>query len=235
MNVNAAIIKFTKMENMTPEKFYRRLLAMIAQEIKVPLANALLLLKLNTEKTSGSGMEEFLKSLEKQLTLSHSLFSELLGWSKTYFISASGNSIRLNLKSITSEIIRLAAPALKAAEVENKISTELCLSSQYIEIYRFVIRCLLLHGVKFSYPSYRCSIDASKSIENNEIQVNYEGVDTVSVIKAFSHSSYFLSEESEGDIGLLLCRDCLSELGSGLSLEEIEKDKVRFSFTIPFE
>lgn len=224
-----------------PENFYRLLLAIISQDVRIPLSNALYMLKLNNRKknitNSSEDMCQFLQALEKHLAEAHSLFSELLGWSRTYFIPSSTDSGAVHLMDLTEEIIKnISETQTKRYNILilNSVPRALQLPGSYIEVYRFILRNLILNCSRFN-PLTGCdiSITADTRGMEYEITVNTNTKLPADIInKVLQSNSRIPSETAKTDwaLSLLLCRHCLSELGTELW---IENTGGAFHFTLP--
>lgn len=223
-----------------PEEFYRLLLAMISHDVKTPLANALYMLKLNSRMGSGKesqeDMRQFLQTLEKYLAEAHSLFSELLGWSRTYFIPPSADSGTVCLMTLTEEIIKFTSDTQTVVNstVINNVPPGLQLPGSHMEIYKFVLRNLILNCARLGQPAEsNISIAAETKDNRYEISISTDARMPSELIRKVLSSNGHIPQKAAGTdwaLSLLLCRHCLSELGTVLRIEPAEE---AFYFTLP--
>jgi signal transduction histidine kinase len=219
-----------------------RLLEMIAHDVKVPLDSLAQLLSI----TKGKILDDeeytvFFDSIDTHVQSSRNLMQELLNWAKIRLVGSDDQYDCVSIKDMNAGIIK----SLEYFTSEKNISildhtSEALKLFIHINLYRFIVRNLLINGIKFSHERQKVYIKAYHNNDNLEITVSDTGVgisdDKLKEIFKFTGKTDLgtMNEKGSG-IGLMLCYEILKQYGGKLWAESTLGAGATFCFSVPVQ
>lgn len=222
--------------------FQIRLLEMIAHDVKAPLDNlARLLSILKDKRLDDKEYALFFDSIDSHVRSSCNLMQELLNWAKIRLAGMDDQYDCVSIKHMNAEMIQ----SLKYFTSDKNISiwdytAEDFKVPVYVNLYRFIVRNLLINGIKFSHTRQKVYIKSCYKNDNLEVTVSDTGVgisdDKLKEIFKFAGTTNpgTMNEKGNG-IGLMLCYEILKQYGGKLWADSTPGAGATFYFSMPVQ
>lgn len=158
--------------------FQIRLLEMIAHDVKAPLDSlAQLLSILKGKRLDDAEYTVFFESVDSHVKSSCNLMQELLNWARIRQAGMDDEYDCVSIKSINTEIIQ----SLEYFTSEKNISIWDHTAKDFkifvsVNLYRFIVRNLLVNGIKFSHARQKVHIKSCYNNDNLEVTVSDTGL-----------------------------------------------------------
>lgn len=223
--------------------YYRlqvRLLEMIAHDVKGPLDSlAYLLSVLKGKRLDDKEYTMFFDSVEIHIQSSRNIMQDLLNWAKIQLEGLDEQYEQVLIKNVNAGIIQ----SLEYFTCEKNIrildhTTEDFKSFIHVNLYRFIVRNLLINGIKFSHKRQKLYIRAYPNNDNLEVAVTDTGAgiseNKLKEIFQFTGKTNpgTMNEKGSG-IGLMLCNEILKQYDGSLWAESTPGVGSTFYFSVP--
>lgn len=230
--------------NVTKDKFF----SIISHDMKNPIygfKNLTELLEDDYANMTTEEIKEIISAMRQSAGSLHSLFDDLVQWSKAQMGGIDYRPAEYNLFDISTEVIKSLQTELSSKDITvvNSIGIN-CLATFDREMIKLVLRNLLTNAIKFSYPNsaiqLNCRFDAFNS-GNNAVEIEVKdfgiGINQANIQKLFridqKISSLGTANEKGSGLGLLLCKEFIN-MHKGAIWAECDKiSGTSFKFTIP--
>lgn len=230
--------------NVTKDKFF----SIISHDMKNPIygfKNLTELLEDDYENMTSDEVREIISAMRQSAGNLHSLFDDLVQWSKAQMGGLDYRPAEYNLYDISSEVIKSLQTELSSKEISvvNSIGIN-CHAKCDREMIKLVLRNLLTNAIKFSYRNssiqLNCRIDAHNN-KNNTVEIEVKdfgiGINQSSIQKLFridqKVNSLGTANEKGSGLGLLLCKEFINMHKGAIWAESDEISGTSFKFTIP--
>lgn len=219
-----------------------RLLEMIAHDVKVPLDSlAQLLSMLKGKRLEDEEYTVFFDSIDTHIQSSRNLMQELLNWAKIRLVGSDEQYDCVSIRDMNAGIIQ----SLEYFTSEKNIrildhTPEALKLFIHVNLYRFIVRNLLINGIKFSHERQKVYIKTYHNNDNIEATVSDKGVgisdDKLKEIFEFRGKTDLgtMNEKGTG-IGLMLCNEILKQYGGKLWAESTLGAGATFYFSVPVQ
>ena len=216
-----------------------KLFSVISHDLKTPMyALRNLFQNVKDYDLPAEEIKNLLPDVVNELNYTTGLMENLLQWAKSQMQSNSVKPQKLEIFKIISEIIQLMALQAEAKGIQVE-----CKPDQSLYVYadrdmvNLVLRNLVSNAIKFTPENGRIIIKVQEKrsfiqvcITDNGVGISRENLD-----KLFNeyYSSKGTSNESGTGLGLILCKEFLSQNGGEMKVESQEGKGSTFSFTLP--
>lgn len=219
-----------------------RLLEMIAHDVKAPLDSlAQLFSILKGKRLDDKEYTVFFDSVEKHIQSSRNLMQDLLNWAKIRLDGLDDQYDYVWIKNMNADIIQSLEYFTREKNIQILDQTAEDLKSIiHLNLYRFIVRNLLINGIKFSHKRQKVYIKAYIYNNNLEVAVTDTGVgitgDKMEEIFQFTGKTNLgtMNEKGTG-IGLMLCYETLKQYGGKLWAESTPGEGATFYFSVPIQ
>ncbi len=226
-----------------PENYNRlhlRLLEMIAHDVKTPMDSlAMLLSVLKGKRLDDEEYVVFFDSLQTHIQSSRNLMQDLLSWAKIRLNGLDDQYDCVSMKEINSDIIQSVEYFTSEKDIAILDQTEEDLKSLiHVNLYRFIVRNLLINGIKYSHKRQNIYIKAYRNNDNLEVEVTDTGIgisgNKLEEIFRFTGKTDpgTMNEKGTG-IGLMLCYEILKQYGGKLWAKSTPGAGTTFYFSVP--
>ncbi|MDO8994300.1 sensor histidine kinase KdpD [Daejeonella sp.] len=226
-----------------PENYNRlhlRLLEMIAHDVKTPMDSlAMLLSVLKGKRLDDEEYTVFFDSVQTHIQSSRNLMQDLLSWAKIRLNGLDDQYDFVLMKRINSDIIQSVEYFTSEKDISILDQTEEDLKSLiHVNLYRFIVRNLLINGIKYSHKRQNIHIKAYHNNGNLEVAVTDKGIgvssDKLEEIFRFTGKTDpgTMNEKGTG-IGLMLCYEILKQYGGKLWARSALGAGTTFYFSVP--
>jgi len=227
--------KLTKL-NLLKDKLF----SIISHDIKSPLSQLSGTLYLvERDMISKDEIKDLMPQIRRNLVNNENFLAELLAWTRNQLEGGKINRGYFNLKSAADEIVTLIQPQAEAKKIKltNHLRDTVNVYGD-VEMVKTVIRNLLVNAVKFT--SDGGTIDISVRVKNEFttffVADSGVGIDPEKQKTLFTmsvESTRGTANEKGTGLGLLICKDFVSNNGGEIWVESEPEKGSRFAFTIP--
>jgi len=217
-----------------------QLLAMIAHDIKVPLDSlAMLLSILKGKRLDDNEYNVFFDSVQRHIQSSQSLMQDLLNWAKIQMFESEEQYERVLIRNMNADIIESLEYLTSEKEIlildQTKNGLKLII---HVNLYRFIVRNLLINGIKFSHERQKLYINTYHNNDNIETAVSDTGVGIsndklIEIFKFTGKTDLGTMNEKGTGIGLMLCYEILKQYGGKLWAKSTLGVGTTFYFSLP--
>lgn len=217
-----------------------KLFSIISHDLKNPLY-ALRNLFRNVEQYDlpGEELKAMVPDIIRDLQYTTSLMENLLQWAKSQMNADALVLQFVDLSELiqeTTELLRLQATAKKV-----HLKTNLSVASYVVaekDMVRLVLRNLVSNAIKFTPANGSVFVDAVEFDTVVEISISDTGVGMSNkVLHQLSQNSFYstngTASETGTGLGLMICKEFLSKIGSKIYIESEEGKGSTFSFILP--
>ncbi|MBN2890360.1 MAG: PAS domain-containing protein, partial [Bacteroidales bacterium] len=221
-----------------------RFIKILAHDLKNPFNSLLgfsdLLLKNLHKYDNIHKIEKQVKAINTVTHQTYQLLEQILLWAK----SQSGKLIldiqKFDYLKTTNELIQTIENQANEKNIKiNCFETEKTIVSADLNMYKTVMRNLILNAIKFTHKNGQINIYAEKNHENTIITVsdNGIGINENAIPKLWEFSNNYSTEGTNNEkgtgFGLTLCKELIEKHGGQIWVEsEIGKGS-DFKFTLP--
>ncbi|MFA6945382.1 MAG: HAMP domain-containing sensor histidine kinase [Pedobacter sp.] len=226
-----------------PENYNRlhlRLLEMIAHDVKTPMDSlAMLLSVLKGKRLDDEEYAVFFDSLQTHIQSSRNLMQDLLSWAKIRLNGLDDQYDCVSMKEINSDIIQSLEYFTSEKGISILDQTEEDLKSLiHVNLYRFIVRNLLINGIKYSHKRQNIYIKAYHNNDNLEVEVTDTGIGISSnkleeIFRFTGKTDPGTMNEKGTGIGLMLCYEILKQYGGKLWAKSTPGVGTTFNFSVP--
>jgi signal transduction histidine kinase len=222
--------------NMVKNKFF----SIVSHDLRSPLATLQTLFGIYHD--GDIGKDEFnllLNKLEDTILSTGAFLDNLLEWSKSQLEGIVVKPVSFNINDCIAENIQLfdTKIGLKNLDVVNRVSADTMVYADR-NMINLVIRNLLSNSIKFCKPGD--GITFSAEIKHNRVMMAISdtgpGISSTNMDKLFS-LEHTLSEGTQGEkgnnLGLILCRDMISQNNGSISFETKQGEGTTFWIELP--
>ncbi len=216
-----------------------KLFSILGHDLRAPLNQVIGLLHVLNVKHDDRDESAIIEKLRQQSQHTLETLDNLLVWGQSQLKGIRLNQQTIRAKDQISKSISLAGnyAAQKNVRLIDRVAPDILVYADPSH-FDFVVRNLLSNAIKFSHAGGNVVVNAVPSAENGvvfSIQDSGVGITPDVQQKIFTH----LHESSKGTwnekgtgIGLLLCREYISENGGNLWLESKEGEGATFYFSL---
>lgn len=225
--------------SQTRERFF----SMIAHDIRSPFSGILGLSEILKEGAQHHPDPSHLKqadSLNKSLTHVYDLLDNLLQWSLSETGKIAFNPHFQLVTPIVDEVISIHQASAKQKGVTIKNDVQFGLSARFdSNMFQTILRNLVSNAIKFSPVNSSISITAKTQGKEALLSVRDQGVgmDAQQIEKIFKSdervSTRGTNNEKGTGIGLILCKNFVTQHGGKIKVESKVGDGTTISFTLP--
>lgn len=223
-------------------RMHIRLLEMIAHDVKTPMDSlAMLLSVLKGKRLDDKEYTVFFDSLHTYIQSSRKLMEDLLSWAKIRLNGLDDQYDCVLIKKMNSDIIQSLEYFTCEKEILILDETKEDLKSLiHVNLYRFIVRNLLINGIKYSHKSQTIYIKVHHNNDNLEVAVTDTGVgfsnDKLEEIFQFTGKTDpgTMNEKGTGT-GLMLCYEILKQYGGKLWAKSTLGAGTTFYFSVPIQ
>lgn len=229
--------KSLKELNAAKDKLFR----IIGHDLKNPFHNLLGLSKLLIEDFNELSDEEkldYLKGIHISSKKSYQLLENLLEWAKSQMEKPVPIFTKVNVFEIVDKSIGLLKISAdrKNIAIINNIEKNLCCLSDYNYLYT-IFRNLISNSIKYTNKGGSIVIDYTEENDYLNFMIKDSGIGMSAIVLnnlfKFQAESLPGTENEKGTgLGLILCKELLESLSSGLNIVSAEGEGSTFSFTI---
>lgn len=222
------------------DKFKNRLFSIVSHDLKNPMyALRNLFTEIQEDRIPAREIKKLIPHVIKDLNFTTGLMDNLLHWAKTQMNTGSITPQDLDITGLINEIIqqhRLQA-GLKNITIEYNSEKSVFIYADR-DMVSLVIRNLLSNAIKFTPVDGNISIGTNESATGVEVYVadSGEGMDEVKLEK-IRKSNYYstkgTSNEPGTGLGLMLCKEFISQNNGKMHIESTPGKGSVFSFTLP--
>jgi signal transduction histidine kinase len=227
----------------TLSKIKDKLLAVIAHDLRTPLANLRNISDMfDADYLSNEEVHFLMKDVNPTVKSAELTLSNLLEWAGSQMKGQSINVSQLDIFELGAEMEQTFTQALqkKNIEFQNQASpgNSVLADENHIKV---VLRNLVSNAIKFTDTNGR--IILKSEIEDNKIIVSVEdngkGMTAAEISKLFIAQTHFSQRGTSGEsgtgIGLLLCKELVELNGGSLWIESIPGKGSTFYFRLPMD
>ncbi|MDY6801635.1 MAG: tetratricopeptide repeat-containing sensor histidine kinase [Bacteroidota bacterium] len=231
--------KNLKKINATKDKFF----SIIAHDLKNPFQPLLgfseVLFK-NVNNLSKDEIEEYSKMIFESSQNLFNLLGNLLEWSKSQLGRAKLSPKNINLTESLNEtlsILNILAQK-KQIQIETKIPEETFVYADK-NVLSTILRNLISNSIKFTEQNGKIIIDSTEHKDEIAITVsdNGKGISEENLKNLFlidySHSTKGTNDETGTGLGLILCKELISQSGGKIWVNSTLGQGSEFTFTLP--
>lgn len=227
--------KLTKL-NLLKDKLF----SIISHDIKSPLSQLLgTLYLIEKDKISKDEIKNLMPQIRRNLVNNENFLAELLAWTRNQLEGGKINQGYFNLKAATDDIVTLILPQAEAKKIKltNHLRDTVNVYAD-AEMIKTVIRNLLVNAVKFTNEGG--AIDVSVRVKN-ELTTFFVADSGVGIHPEKQKTLFTMSLESTRGtanekgtgLGLLICKDFVTNNGGEIWVESELRVGSKFAFTIP--
>ena len=229
-------------QNATKDKFF----SIISHDLRNPIANVIgfsNILNENFEDLNKEKIKSFIKYINESSKFSLEILENLLNWARVKSGVLKSDKINFNLSDILSKNIEGHTPQALAKKISfnSNIDDNLLIHADE-KMISTVVRNLLSNAIKFtpngggiSISTKEIVVDDKKFIET-EIQDTGVGMTQEELDKLFKIENNFLSKGTNNEkgtgLGLILCKEFISENDGDIKVESIPNIGSKFSFNL---
>lgn len=218
-----------------------RLFSIIGHDLKGPIGNIPNLLSIyRDESTTEKEKTYILDTMEESSQASLETLEKLLSWGQQQIKGNTYNPAQLDAVAILNYKIRLlnVAAANKNITIVNNVPPETQLYADENH-FKFIMRNLISNAVKFTHPGGRVAIHATQrpgdayltlSVKDNGMGIDEETQQHI--FEPYNTSTPGTANEAGTSIGLMLCKEFVTQNGGKIWVESSKEGGSTFYFTV---
>ncbi|HEX2968324.1 MAG TPA: PAS domain-containing sensor histidine kinase [Bacteroidales bacterium] len=227
--------------NATKDKLF----SIISHDLKGPFSSIvgfseLLLVKL--EKGDIKSSTDYTKIILESSWQAMGLLTNLIEWSRVQTGKMSYNPAPVSFISVVEDVIRL----LNASAIQKSISISIKIAEDTTVIgdkamISTILRNLLSNAIKFTKPGGRVTVSTRIKNDNLQVEVSDTGIGMSDEMAAqlFSTENNISKPGTRNEkgtgLGMVLCKEFISNHGGKIWVESFPGKGSRFFFTLPLE
>ena len=218
-----------------------RLFSIIGHDLRGPIGSIPVMLELmNDESTTEEERTYMYESILSHVFASKETLDKLLYWGGAQIKGTGVNKINFSVGDTVDNILKLTHNTAKQKNIsiENKIDNDIELNSDPTH-FDFVLRNLLSNAIKFTHPNGEVILSAAKNASDGQVTfcVKDNGVGIhpdkqKDIFKPFSSSERGTANEKGTSIGLMLCKEFVTENGGNIWVNSELGKGSSFFFTL---
>ncbi|MDJ1471439.1 sensor histidine kinase [Xanthocytophaga flava] len=221
-----------------------RLFSIIAHDLRSPM-NSFRgfsgLLASNIDSLSKEDIKVLVKGMSKSFNNVNTLLENLLHWSRVQMNTFSSQAEVVDLAVLITDNLSLVEPtaADKLIVVKGDVAEELY---AFIDknIFNIVLRNLLMNAIKFTNSKGKVEVRAKRTgtqitidIIDNGIGMSPTTLGNLFTSQNHNHSTVGTANEKGTGLGLMLCKEFITQWGGTIKAVSSKGDGSTFSFTVP--
>ncbi len=224
--------------NATKDKFF----SIIAHDLKNPFQSLLGFSETiynDRDELSEEQINEYTKLMYESSQNLFNLLGNLLQWSKSQLGSVNLIPIKLNLSDSVDDVLSLfdTSAEKKNIQIENHVDNKIFIIADK-HVISTVLRNLISNAIKFTNKGGNILI--SSYDENNKIKIsvqdNGKGISQENIVKLFkidqTYSTRGTENESGTGLGLILCKELITQSGGDITVDSTLGKGSKFEFTM---
>jgi signal transduction histidine kinase len=225
--------------NATKDKFF----SIIAHDLRSPFAGIICLTEVLMEKMKNkdfSGTEQFASLIHNSSRTAMELITNLTVWSRFQTGRMGFNPKETDIIAIIVETIKLLSVASMQKSIKIIINAPPRLNISVDKpMISSVIRNLISNSIKFSNPGGEIEVSVKSEADNVVVEVkdNGVGIESDQITKLFrietSFSTHGTQNEEGTGLGLILCKEFISNHGGDIWVESEVRKGSKFTFKLP--
>ena len=218
-----------------------RLFSIIGHDLRGPIGSIPIMLELMNDESSTEEERTYMyESILSHVYASKETLDKLLYWGGAQIKGTGVNKINFTVGDTVDSILKLThnTAQQKNITIVNEIDQSIELDSDPTH-FDFVLRNLLSNAIKFTHPNGKVVLSAAKSVSDGEVtfcvQDNGIGVHPdklTDIFKPFSSSERGTANEKGTSIGLMLCKEFVTENGGSIWVNSEFGEGSSFFFTL---
>jgi len=227
----------------TLSKIKDKLLAVIAHDLRTPLANLRNISDMfDTDYLSNEEVHFLMKDVNPTVKSAELTLSNLLEWAGSQMKGQSINVSQLDIFELGTEMEQTFTQALQKKNIEflnqARPGNSVLADENHIKV---VLRNLVSNAIKFTDPNGRVILKSE--IEDNKVIISVEdngkGMSAEETSKLFIAQTHFSQRGTSGEsgtgIGLMLCKELVELNGGSLWIESTPGKGSTFYFSLPMD
>ncbi len=224
--------------NATKDKFF----SIIAHDLKNPFQSLLGFsetLYNNRSELSEEQINEYTRLMYESSQNLFNLLGNLLQWAKSQLGSVNLSPIKLNLSDSVDDVLSLFGTSAqkKSIQIENQADKNIVIIADK-HVISTVLRNLISNAIKFT--NIGGNITISSYDENNKVRIsvkdNGKGISEEDIEKLFkidqTYSTRGTENESGTGLGLILCKELVTQSGGEITVNSTLGKGSTFEFTM---
>lgn len=218
-----------------------RLFSVIGHDLRGPMANIPLMLELYNDTDTTSKEKKFIfESIIENASISLGTLDKLLHWGKSQIKGITINQTDIRVNDNLNDILKLIKSLSNSKQISivNKIKDDVQVYADP-DHFNFIFRNLLANAVKFTHKNGLIEIKSNNNLKDKlivfSVSDNGVGMDKdmqSNIFEQFNISTIGTANEKGDSLGLLLCREFVTENGGSIWVESIKGEGTTIYFSL---